>query len=1103
MWNAYHGSAIHPIAFRVSLILASSLKGTQGDFNTAGLTKTAMLQRFLVSFILLAAIVLLHHSKSDAANPIQVNPQAAELTSSTGNKSESFTISNGYFQLSGSAGLINDFRLDALGQGQYASNTIADSGHLGYLIDGTLLTSQGAVATIQGNQIVVTGLPQGTILTVTLNGNIMTERLTFSGAHTIRHEWDLVYLDDGFYQRATGQNYNPNQTLEMPFESFYNTANGSYRPVEHFKKSAAQLLSLGWTRTYCRGRLVNDVIFNCSHAPTNVLPQTSKLTLVNEGRAGSSASTTFKVLPKSYSTSLDGNKPLPEFYVRPDVSINALSDPAVTYNASSLLTELFQHSVFWYGPNAGIWSDWSMRAGSFMNNSYRDGLLNGIMNWVIGDDGYGHYGLAYVWGSERGWPFPGGKDTRHFNTNAIYIAAIWRYAMWSGDKSFLLSGTGDQVILVDYGNGNIVQSPPPASISIPAQLTSGSTLGQTFTATAPFTRVASQNPTWAMTDSSFTLTLYTHPGGTVITSKVFTHCVDNAFNYLSFPQQPAGPYYLEMSQGSGMIGWWGSATDAYTGGQAYKDGHPVQNIIDRCRTLMNYQQETLLGATQNLLVLGSNTGSTDHGARHATDVGSNYYDILPFGYKDAYTNAEYYLCLRAMADLEDYMDNHSMAKYYSDQLRLVRQKYNQTFWRTNLDRDGSNRYIGCVDVNGVDHDFGFTFINTKAIEAGLTDDYPDRIESIFRWLDFGESQHSNATRNNVVRIMYVGANPEWIPDPNKGSTSANQLQPGAKLKQNFYARAPFNAIASYNPTWNTSNSSFTLTLYRQTTGQLIANKTFHNVSDNSLNELDFDEQQAGFYTLEMSNAVGTVGWWSCPWVPDIYGRWLFAPRVTTRYNTTWWAYPIGTAAGPTYNPGDPNFMWRWDIQLQNGGADLYESGFDVITRARYYDPDNAWERLQTILRRYVDPDRLCSKKIGFYGESIQGDGSAGSVGWMRSEFPETCVLGAAFFLGFFGIDPAPDGLHITPHIPSGHGITALGARNIEYQGATFDIEITSDSVKIICTRNQQNKKFYMTNGISENGLFNKVVPLQNGSMVLSLKPQQPFSSIRSVEEYYK
>lgn len=1008
--------------------------------------------------------------------------------------SGSFTLSNGYFELSGDEGLINSLRLDSSGTGNYGSNTIAAGSHFGFLLNDTLLTSPSATAQVNDNILQIQNLPGGATFRVTLTGNRMAFLTIFSGTALVRHEWNLPYIDEGFYQRSTGHNYSPDVDIDMPFESFYNLQDGKFRPIEHFKKSAGETLALDWPRTYCRGRTHHDVILDLSNASTHFRVESDRLILFNEVTTSGYSAGTIDVLPKTYSVTLDGNKPLPEFYVLPEQQVVALSDPGVIHKSSDLLTELFQHSVFWFGPSGGIWSDWSMRAGSFMNNSYRDNIVTSIRNWVVGDDGYGHPGHAYVWYSERNWPFPGDReDRRHFDTNAIYITAVWRYIMWSGDLAFLDKGASDHVFRIRTAAGNQQYSLTQEA----HQLTAGGTLGQTFTASEPFTGVSTQNPNWATTGAGFTLTLYDRLGGTAIASQSFLNVADGSFNELTFPQQPAGTYYLEMSDPVGTIGWWGSSNEAYPNGEAYRDRYPIEDILNRMRSMMTYQQQTLLGEQEGMLVLGANTGTLEHAGRHGQDTGTNYYDILPFGYKCAYTNMWYYLSLRAMADLEEIVGNAAAAQSLRNHLDVVRDNYHQAFWRTGLDRGAASRFIGCIDINSVEHDYGYSFINTMAVEAGLTAATPARTVAMFDWLDRGESQHSTATVSKFVRVGYVDGS-EFIFTPNLGSDKVPvQLNAGEVLEQSIFIAAPFDEITVQTPTWGTTGSGFTLTVYRKGTGEQIASQSFSNVSDNAYTTMTFSETPRGVYVVRLSQAVGTIGWWASPWAVDLCGQWVFAPRVSTKNNTDWWSYPVGDPAHiPTwpqaYDPTRSDFFWRWDRQLQNGGSDLYESGYEIMARAKFYDADSAWERMSQILARYSDPDRLCSKYVGFYGEGIQGDGVAfgGAVGWMRSEFPETCVLGASFFLGFFGIEPVTGGIVISPRIPTSHGITDIGARNISFWGGLFNFEANESSVRVDCVSNPTNRTFYMTGSIESAGTFSVNVPLEEGSMVLNaITPQ--------------
>lgn len=992
-----------------------------------------------------------------------------------------FSHANGYFLVAGDQGRITELRLDAGGQGNYGSNTVAAGGHFGVSVDGAPQTAPGAQWEVLGNNLYLTGLPDGS-LAVSLIGDRLTATFSFSGSHAIATEWDLVWENDGFYQQATGQNYGPDVVIDIPFRSFFNYTNGAMRPIEMFKRNAGTPFELGWSPTYCRARGASDAIVTATHAGTSIYPESNKLTLRQQATLAGQVTVTVDVRPRADRVVLQSGRPLPEFYVRPQREIGTLFDPNLTHDADDLINDFFHHMTYWWGPlgtSGGIWTDWGMMAGCFIGGPYQDFVRGSVTNWIIGEDGYGNDGYAYTWGTERGWPFPGGRDTRHFNTNAIFITALARYMNWTADTDLLNSRLGDRTIGVDYGGGNVAQFP---AWNYPTQLQPGQTLGQSFTANQPFSGVATLNPTWGDTGGAFTLTLYDEAGGTQIASQRFTDVANNSWNWINFAQQPAGEYYIEISDVLNTIGWWGNTGDAYDGGVAYTDGIPVRSQLDRARLCWDYMENVLLAASNHQLVMGPNIGSSDHLGRN-DDVGSNYYDILPFGYHDAMTDLMYYQAVRGMADVEDWAGNRAIARAIRLRLPDVRDTYDATYWRTGLDRNDNARYIGTVDVNDTDWDLGYTFINTMALEAGLAEGRPDRPQAIFAWLDTGESRHSQAQADKKFRIDYSDGEVFYNAPDNDPDHFPIALD-GA-MEQRVFARKPFTSIAAKNPTWNTSDSSFKLQLLNLVTRAVIAERTVTNAVDNAYNTLTFAEQPAGHYVLRISDEVGQIGWWASEWSRSTYARWVFAPRVSTLDNQVWWQAAVGG------DPASPSFSYRWDRQLQNGGADLYESGFDVIARATTYSADSAWERYAMILRRFADPDRLTGT-LGWYGEAPQGGSlGAGSVGWVWSEFPETGVLGAAFFRGFFGIESSVRGVTIHPNIPTGHGITTVGARNIAFMGAMFDLEATTDQVTVSCTDNPDNTTFHMTGQIQRSGTFTEVVELVDGEMMIGLNPVDP------------
>ncbi|WP_378283463.1 family 78 glycoside hydrolase catalytic domain [Actinomadura rugatobispora] len=111
----------------------------------------------------------------------------------------------------------------------------------------------------------------------------------------------------------------------------------------------------------------------------------------------------------------------------------------------------------------------------------------------------------------------------------------------------------------------------------PSQLREG-TQGQTFTADRPVSEVAIAMPTWHTTDADVTVSLYKGgPGGELVMRRRVENHPDNGEAALVLPQAvPAGTYYIEQSEPSGQIGWWGHTGGGYAHGQAYKDGKAVE-----------------------------------------------------------------------------------------------------------------------------------------------------------------------------------------------------------------------------------------------------------------------------------------------------------------------------------------------------------------------------------------------------------------------------------------------------------------------------------------------------------------------------------------------
>ncbi len=380
-------------------------------------------------------------------------------------------------------------------------------------------------------------------------------------------------------------------------------------------------------------------------------------------------------------------------------------------------------------------------------------------------------------------------------------------------------------------------------------------------------------------------------------------------------------------------------------------------LLGKMRRAMQYQLTWWNGAAEGIIHASGKDGDAMHNGLPGKGVGSNYYDLLPFGGKDAYASVQFYLSLRAMAEVEQRFGDPARAAFLRGLMPKARAAFNQAFWLERKgNKDGASRYAGAVDADGTVQDYGYTFVNTMAMEAGLAS--PKQAQAIYDWLDHGVS-----------------------------------IGPGGERTH------------------------------------------------------------------------------------DIYAKWTFGARSSTVYNPAWWAYSVG--------------KWPWNDQLQNGGADLYEAGYDIISRARYVGADSAWQRYLAMLTRYAEPDRLSGGGILGDGSKVQGgDSGAGSVGVMFSEFPECGVSAASFLYAFLGVTVGADGLRLAPQVPT--TLRSVRADNIAFRGGVFTLEASREDgqtvLRIHCTGNPRHTTFFV-DGRSQPARFDVRVPV-NGSHAITLRDRR-------------
>ncbi|WP_251548595.1 hypothetical protein [Pumilibacter intestinalis] len=208
---------------------------------------------------------------------------------------------------------------------------------------------------------------------------------------------------------------------------------------------------------------------------------------------------------------------------------------------------------------------------------------------------------------------------------------------------------------------------------------------------------------------------------------------------------------------------------------------------------------------------------------------------------------------------------------------------------------------------------------------------------------------------------------------------------------------------------------------------------------------------------------------------DIY-LYRFAPRANTADNDS------------------GHYLWTWTPrkfgnQLQNGGAALFMSYYDLVARAKYLGIENAAARLDEIRKWYSEvlafneTDESARGGAYFYwdyyqaldldenpwimtaGNLLEGSnmGTAGA-GLLALDyvFPETAIFWRALPEMYFGLNVTPDNvLNITPNLSN--GLTWYANENLKYSGLLYDLKVGANFVQINCVRGKvQNEKVRVT-----------------------------------------
>ncbi len=308
----------------------------------------------------------------------------------------------------------------------------------------------------------------------------------------------------------------------------------------------------------------------------------------------------------------------PSDYPRFIINTTTTIGPDNMSYGAALTRYLWERTFSWPVQQTGTWVDWDTTMFAWENPIDLQQCLDAITSIPISNAGH-----PASWGTLDGWPFPDNDsdmnnvnpyDTRHSDTYAFYISAIWRLWEWTGNDTWLQQV---QPLLNEVAN--------------------------------------------AMTSM-------------ILTSSE----VDNASFVANIPEATGAVPLPKSAVGLFFYDWVGH--NGASGG-----------------------------------------------------LGSNYWDISPFGWLDAYVNPLVYDALLSLNEIETALGNLTLAAQYQAMANQLRIAYSATFWDNVY-----GRFIGCIDAWGIKHDYGFTYVNQQAAYAGLEWGQPlvnaSQVNLMYHWM---------------------------------------------------------------------------------------------------------------------------------------------------------------------------------------------------------------------------------------------------------------------------------------------------------------------------------------------------------------------------------
>jgi len=439
--------------------------------------------------------------------------------------------------------------------------------------------------------------------------------------------------------------------------------------------------------------------------------------------------------------------------------------------AMDSLRELYWLHYPGSGPKATLWDAWLASPALWpgtgqQSDDFRRQWAAALSAREIGPEGHvathQHGSIAHP----QGWPFPFWNQGQggfgwHFSF-ADTVGPPWRKETTDRPEGWTLDGAADAG-MDDYG-WKITLTGPRAAITTPVQAID--------TLQAPFVQVRWRGKgleksrawlEWAGKDGTFSSerrVAFDPPGPDVIAhTAIPLHRHPewkNSINRMRLVLDGAAPgaevtlqalftqYDTRHNINSQSFIDGCAAYFNWTGDLAF-----LRANVDRMRAALRFVMTEHEALARKMVVT---TGWVGHDGRpgftvnpdgsktmhSGRGVGNNYWDLLPFGGKDAYATIRYYDALREMAEIERAVRAHPEWNIPSGPLAFdpavldrhaaeVKEAGNRSFWNAK-----TGRFVACIDADGRGHDYGYTFVNLEAIHYGFATD--EHARAIMDWI---------------------------------------------------------------------------------------------------------------------------------------------------------------------------------------------------------------------------------------------------------------------------------------------------------------------------------------------------------------------------------